>query len=676
MSSISAGITTGTALVSTGDTTGNLDLKINGSTQAVRVNTSGAIGVGTSPAFGTSGQVLTSGGSSAAPTWTTPAPSIGGGGTTATNNVTLTSSSAADQYVTPSAHGFYVKLPDATTLSEGSGLYNIHNNSNFFYGIENNAGTTLCFVPPYSSVTCSLADNGTSNGTWNFVNQEQLGVAAQTIVTIPSSTSSALRELKVVNLDSQYQVILFNTSAAVYAVAYDNVNNTFGSVVLVRTATLSSNAILPVKVSSTSLLVASCSSTTAFEAVLLSVSGTTITVNTAATATLGGNLVGFRDVQVVGSSYIFLYARATSVVAVRALTISGAAVTIGSESTLTGTATSNIFKTSSSTFLAVSWGSGTAYVTPYTVSGTTLTAGTQATTAAVDYQPRGMYINSNNNLMFYVYTGGFWKGCVASVSGTTASISTVNLAAQGTTASTFGNVAGAFYTGNQVLYCFYSTANIGVQYAVGFNVLTDSAGTAVAGTANVTQQTGAASSNPVAFMSGFDATSMYITAWISGDSGSFQTYITAGISGNDPIISSTLYYQWATLMNVAYGNAPEISANTQRTSEAVSSVGNPSKGDFISFEPYQDNINNANTVCVRMNKNSISTQALKSLGSSLAASATTGGSASTNCNISNTFSDSTTLNQFGESWGIAVVQAVAVGGFSYSKVVLTRLVYA
>jgi hypothetical protein len=71
MSSISAGTTTGTALVSTGDTTGNLDLKINGTTQAVRVNTSGAIGVGTSPAFGTSGQVLTSGGSSAAPSWTT-----------------------------------------------------------------------------------------------------------------------------------------------------------------------------------------------------------------------------------------------------------------------------------------------------------------------------------------------------------------------------------------------------------------------------------------------------------------------------------------------------------------------------------------------------------------------------------------------------------------------------
>jgi hypothetical protein len=73
MSTISAGTSVGTALVNTGDTTGQLDLRVNGTTQAVRINTSGAIGVGTSPAFGTSGQVLTSNGSASAPTWAAPA---------------------------------------------------------------------------------------------------------------------------------------------------------------------------------------------------------------------------------------------------------------------------------------------------------------------------------------------------------------------------------------------------------------------------------------------------------------------------------------------------------------------------------------------------------------------------------------------------------------------------
>lgn len=71
MSSISAGTSAGTALVQTGDTTGVLQLQVNGSTPSVTLATTGAVGVGSTPAYGTSGQLLTSNGSAAAPTWTT-----------------------------------------------------------------------------------------------------------------------------------------------------------------------------------------------------------------------------------------------------------------------------------------------------------------------------------------------------------------------------------------------------------------------------------------------------------------------------------------------------------------------------------------------------------------------------------------------------------------------------
>ena len=71
MSTISAGTTTTTALVETGDTTGNLVLQVNGTTPSLTLNTAGAHGVGASPSYGTSGQVLTSAGSAASPTWTT-----------------------------------------------------------------------------------------------------------------------------------------------------------------------------------------------------------------------------------------------------------------------------------------------------------------------------------------------------------------------------------------------------------------------------------------------------------------------------------------------------------------------------------------------------------------------------------------------------------------------------
>jgi len=71
MSTISAGTTSGTALVSTGNTDGTLQLQVNGTTPSVTLATTGAIGVGSTPGYGTSGQVLTSAGSGAAPTWTT-----------------------------------------------------------------------------------------------------------------------------------------------------------------------------------------------------------------------------------------------------------------------------------------------------------------------------------------------------------------------------------------------------------------------------------------------------------------------------------------------------------------------------------------------------------------------------------------------------------------------------
>jgi len=57
MSSIAAGTTSGTALVSTGDTTGNLVLQTNGSTTAVTIDTSQNVGVG-GTSFGSGAVVM------------------------------------------------------------------------------------------------------------------------------------------------------------------------------------------------------------------------------------------------------------------------------------------------------------------------------------------------------------------------------------------------------------------------------------------------------------------------------------------------------------------------------------------------------------------------------------------------------------------------------------------
>jgi len=80
MSIIAAGTTTTTALSSTGNTDGTLQFQVNGTTPSVTLNALGAVGVGAVPAFGTSGQVLTSGGATVAPTWATPSVTAPAGG--------------------------------------------------------------------------------------------------------------------------------------------------------------------------------------------------------------------------------------------------------------------------------------------------------------------------------------------------------------------------------------------------------------------------------------------------------------------------------------------------------------------------------------------------------------------------------------------------------------------
>lgn len=87
---INADTVVGGAVV-TADASGVLALQAGGNT-ALTINSSRAIGVGASGSFGSSGQVLTSAGSAAAPTWSTPAT----GAMTLLSTATASASSSID----------------------------------------------------------------------------------------------------------------------------------------------------------------------------------------------------------------------------------------------------------------------------------------------------------------------------------------------------------------------------------------------------------------------------------------------------------------------------------------------------------------------------------------------------------------------------------------------------
>ena len=112
MSNIAAGTTSGTALVSTGNTSGELQLQVNGTTPSVTLAANGSIGVGSSPSYGLATQVLTSSGTGAAPSWTTPS----AGALTLLSTVTASNSATVDVETTfSSTYDVYLLIASGVT---------------------------------------------------------------------------------------------------------------------------------------------------------------------------------------------------------------------------------------------------------------------------------------------------------------------------------------------------------------------------------------------------------------------------------------------------------------------------------------------------------------------------------------------------------------------------------
>ena len=92
-------------LITTADASGVLQLQTNNGTPALTLNTTQALGVGSTPTYGTSGQPLLSAGSGASPTWGTLGTGAGGTGLTSvgTNGQFLQSNGSSLQWATPAA---------------------------------------------------------------------------------------------------------------------------------------------------------------------------------------------------------------------------------------------------------------------------------------------------------------------------------------------------------------------------------------------------------------------------------------------------------------------------------------------------------------------------------------------------------------------------------------------
>lgn len=389
--------------------------------------------------------------------------------TTATTSTTLTSTPTL-LTITPATPGIIVTLPDATTMTEGGPVHIIDNRGMFAVQVKNSAGTSLGFVPAQQDCHINLPDNASAAGVWGLTNAVKTAVTASFVNT--TITNQAAVAPKRVALDSDRTLFVFG-GVDVYGVVYNAATFTWGAATSIRT-TVSSGAYLAVKTTTDQAMVVSCTTTTGFEAVILSISGTTITVETATkdSEVLAGNWAAFGQLIAVGSSWVVSYGRATNVSAIRAISVSGVTPTIGAESALTpSVATAAALYASGSVVRCIEASTTTLYAIPYTVSGSTLSVGTEATTGTTSVNRRS-FVNAGGNIIVE-YTNTTHYAAIFKLTTTTEAVSAASL---GTSVTVPGD--SDYYAFSATKTAFFGVSG-GTWYA---NILTDTAGTASAGT--------------------------------------------------------------------------------------------------------------------------------------------------------------------------------------------------
>ena len=440
------GVVSGSSgLKSTADTSGVLALQSNGTT-GLTLNTSLAIGVGSGNSTGSSGQVLTSAGSGAAPSWATV--SAAPQAITYTNqssNVTLTSANANSLIAFTLANDIVVTMPDATTLTSARN-FTFKNNSTLYGIILNDAaGNYLMAVPALTGVTIWAASISTSAGAWSS-DDPVLPYFGQNNVTTGIADPVSTRSLMgVASISSTQQISLYISSSELWAVVTTNTSGTitYGTPVLVAQMAYSSGNC------SASMLTASLGVISFLDPqqypylVAFTVSGSTITLGTsvlciADQASAGNSQASYTSevaplttttgawVTQSGSAYIWYFS------------ISGTTLTISSTQSLASLNTISwpSLRALSSTAVVLGYYSNTGAVhaaTCLTLSGTTWTVGTEATRTisptATGSNGNSICALSSTSFIFGIADPGNGFYCAAAtVSGTTITFGAATLA--------------------------------------------------------------------------------------------------------------------------------------------------------------------------------------------------------------------------------------------------------
>lgn len=522
------------------------------------------VAVGNVPTGGTTGQALVkTGNGDYAMAWGQAG--FGLGGTTITGSVTLTAASAGSTTVTPTAPGLYATLPDATTCSKANNLFLITNAGDYDYGVKDSAGTVLGWIRARTGAFIGLSDNSTAAGVWSYQGLEKLGITA----SFSNATLTGMdgnNTLRRITLDTNRTCFLIGGTSC-YAIVYDASTSTWGSATLVR-ASIGSGRFAGVLSATNQVLVFTCDTSTAGQAVTLTISGTTVTVNTPVAKTLPATISAVGSFIPVSASWVFAFATGTASYII-AFSVSGTVPTVGTEAALAGDAgvAANIYVSGSIVRCVTMTGASVVTCRPYTVSGVTLTAGTAAAPAATGSQFRS-FVNVNGNIVAH-YNNTTHTATVFKLTGTVEAASSVSI--------------GVAHAGGSYDYVQVTASKIaflsGASGTWSANILTDTAGTATAGT----ELTGVASGTPsIAQLpsTGNNASFAF------GESGSVYSVRNFDCSGSSPVATTVLRTSLGSTNTIAIP-ARTLTSGIRGAANLIAgqtlysvSIGVPTVGDF------------------------------------------------------------------------------------------------
>ena len=346
----------------------------------------------------------------------------GVGGAVYTTSTTLTAASPFAISISGGA-GVWLKLPNATTLSTGV-QYDVRNIGENDLILLDSTGARIGFIRPQSGTSISLSDNTTAAGKW-VGDWELYGITIDCTLPTAIQISSNSYAYSVKLTATKTLVVFGKTDSFYYFFVNDSSTQTNSAITLLTNIALASMAdVITLGNGDYALAVIAYSS--GFRTILINTNtlATNYLDSTAASSiTSFGRLVATS----AGAAYSYL---STNTGVIRAITVSGTTINIGPEVTMTAAEAPRLYSVGTSLVAVRHNNAQGITVTPYSISGTTLTAGTASTINCDSFVVNTIRSDklTNNDILVCSSYSGMFKSHLFRLSGTVISqFNVVNL---------------------------------------------------------------------------------------------------------------------------------------------------------------------------------------------------------------------------------------------------------